>query len=217
MKGEGLRITIIEDNELVKDAFAVYITDLSNHKVINTYTNCEDAIRNLEADAPDLILMDLDLPGMHGLQGIREIRKKLPAVNIIVITVHDNSEMVFEALCAGAAGYITKTSNHIRVIDAINELAAGGAPMSGNIARMVVESFRKSQAQLEQESLLTARETEVLHLIAKGKSYKEIAETLFVHIETIKTHIKNIYFKLQVNNKVAAIEKGLKHNLIHPE
>jgi DNA-binding NarL/FixJ family response regulator len=214
MKDEGLRITIIEDNVLVKDAFAVYITDLSHHKVVNTYTNCEDALRNLQQDAPDLILMDLDLPGMHGLQGIKEVRKLLPSVSIVIITVHDNSEMVFEALCAGATGYITKTSNHFKILDAINELAAGGAPMSGNIARMVVESFRKSAGIQKNEHLLTARETEVLHLIAKGKSYKEIADTLFVHLETIKTHIKNIYSKLQVNNKVAAIEKGIRQKLI---
>jgi DNA-binding NarL/FixJ family response regulator len=214
MKDQGLRITIIEDNVLVKDAFAVYITDLSHHTVVNTYTNCEDALQNLLRDAPDLILMDLDLPGMHGLQGIKEVRKLLPSVSIVVITVHENSEMVFEALCAGATGYITKTSNHFKVLDAINELAAGGAPMSGNIARMVVESFRKSTGIQENEHLLTARETEVLHLIAKGKSYKEIADTLFVHLETIKTHIKNIYSKLQVNNKVAAIEKGIRQKII---
>lgn len=209
MKESGLRIIIVEDNPVVRDAFAVYISDLSKHTVVNTYTNCEDALKNLLIDNPDIILMDVDLPGMNGIQGIKEARKVLPKVNAIVITVHDNSEIVFDALCAGASGYITKTSSHFKILDAINEVAAGGAPMSGNIAKMVVESFRRST-----ESPLTTRETEVLHLIAKGKSYKDIADLLFVHVETVKTHIKNIYFKLEVNNKAAAIEKGLKNKII---
>lgn len=209
MKESGLRIVIVEDNQVVRDAFAVYISDLSQHEVINTYTNCEDALKNLLTDAPDIMLMDVDLPGMYGIQGIREARKILPKVNAIVITVHDNSEIVFEALCAGASGYITKTSSHFKILDAINEVASGGAPMSGNIAKMVVQSFRKTT-----ESPLTSRETEVLNLIAKGKSYKDIADILFVHVETVKSHIKNIYFKLEVNNKAAAIEKGLKNKLI---
>lgn len=209
MKESGLRIIIVEDNPVVRDAFAVYISDLSKHTVVNTYTNCEDALKNILIDNPDVILMDVDLPGMNGIQGIKEARKILPRVNAIVITVHDNSEIVFEALCAGASGYITKTSSHFKILDAINEVAAGGAPMSGNIAKMVVESFRRST-----ESPLTTRETEVLHLIAKGKSYKDIADLLFVHVETVKTHIKNIYFKLEVNNKAAAIEKGLKNKII---
>jgi DNA-binding NarL/FixJ family response regulator len=208
MKSEGLRIAIVEDNPVVKDAFAVYISELSNHTVVNTYTTCEAALENLLTDNPDVILMDIELPGMNGIQGIKEVRKILPVVNIIVITVHDNSEWVFEALVAGASGYITKTSNHIKIIEAINELAAGGAPMSGNIAKMVVQSFRRAT-----ESPLTSRETEVLQMLAKGQSYKDIADTLFVHIETVKSHIKNIYFKLQVNNKAAAIEKGLKDKL----
>ncbi|CAN5910312.1 response regulator transcription factor [soil metagenome] len=208
MKEEGLRITIVEDNPVVKDAFAVYISELSNHKVVNTYTTCESALENLIADNPDIILMDIELPGMNGIQGIKEVRKILPRVNIIVITVHDNSEWVFEALVAGASGYITKTSNHIKIIEAINELAAGGAPMSGNIAKMVVQSFRRTT-----ESPLTPRETEVLQMLAKGQSYQDIADALFVHIETVKSHIKNIYFKLQVNNKAAAIEKGIKDKL----
>jgi DNA-binding NarL/FixJ family response regulator len=209
MKESGLRIIIVEDNLVVRDAFSVYISDLSKHTVVNTYTNCEDALKNLLIDAPDIILMDVDLPGMNGIQGIKEARKILPKVNAIVITVHDNSEIVFDALCAGASGYITKTSSHFKILDAIEEVAAGGAPMSGNIAKMVVDSFKKST-----ESPLTHRETEVLHLIAKGKSYKDIADLLFVHVETVKTHIKNIYFKLEVNNKAAAIEKGLKNKII---
>jgi DNA-binding NarL/FixJ family response regulator len=153
--------------------------------------------------------MDLELPGMHGIQGISKIKKLSPEIDIIVITIHENSELVFEALCAGANGYITKNTNYSRLLDAIKEVEAGGAPMSSNIARMVVESFRKNQ-----NSPLSVRETEVLELLAKGKSYSIIADELFIHKETVKTHLKNIYYKLQVKSKAEAIEKALKYKLI---
>jgi DNA-binding NarL/FixJ family response regulator len=133
----------------------------------------------------------------------------LPDVNIIVITVHENSELVFEALCAGACGYITKNTEYSRLIDSIKEAMKGGAPMSSNIARMVVESFQKNQ-----DTPLTGRETQVLELLSKGKSYTVIADELFIHKETVKSHIKNIYFKLQVHSKADAIEVALKNKFI---
>lgn len=203
------RITIVEDNEVVRDGFALLIDSVSGHQVVSTYDNCEDALKNLKKDRPDIILMDLELPGMHGVEGTRRIKKLLPGVNIIVITVHANSELVFQALCAGASGYITKNAGHSKLLDAIAEVQKGGAPMSSQIARMVVQSFQKNT-----DSPLTARETEVLELLAKGKSYTVIADELFVHKETIKSHIKNIYTKLQVNSKADAIEKALRDRLI---
>lgn len=203
------RITIVEDNEVVRDGFALLIDSVSEHQVVSTYDNCEDALKNLKKDRPTIILMDLELPGMHGVEGTRRIKKLLPEVNIIVITVHANSELVFQALCAGASGYITKNAGHNKLLDAIAEVQKGGAPMSSQIARMVVQSFQKNT-----DSPLTARETEVLELLAKGKSYTVIADELFVHKETIKSHIKNIYTKLQVNSKADAIEKALRDRLI---
>lgn len=209
MENRHTKICIVEDNEVVKDGFALLIGSINEYDVINTYTNCEDAIKNIHKDQPDIILMDIKLPGMSGIEGTARIKKILPEVKIIVITVHENSELVFEALCAGACGYITKNSNYASLLDAIDEANSGGAPMSSNIARMVVESFQKNQ-----NSPLTARETEVLELIYKGKSYSVIANELFIHKETVKSHIKNIYFKLQVHSKADAIEKALKNKLI---
>ncbi len=203
------KITIIEDNDVVRDGFALLISSVSQHRVVNTYENCEDALKNLSNDRPNIVLMDLELPGMHGVEGIRRIKKLLPEVNILVISVHTNSELVFQALCAGASGYITKNAGHSKILDAITEVKKGGAPMSSQIARMVVQSFQKNT-----NSPLTSRETEVLELLAKGKSYSAIANDLFVHKETIKSHIKNIYGKLQVNSKADAIEKAIKQRLI---
>ncbi len=206
---ETSRISIVEDNEVVRVGYALLIGSVGGHEVVSTYSNCEDAIRHIIRDKPDIILMDLELPGMSGIEGIQKIKKLLSRVNIIVITVHANSELVFQALCAGACGYITKNAGHTKLLDAINEVQNGGAPMSTNIARMVVQSFQKNT-----DSPLTPRETEVLELLSKGKSYTVIADELFVHKETIKSHIKNIYFKLQVNSKADAIEKALKDRLI---
>jgi len=203
------KITIVEDNEVVRDGFALLIDSVSEYQVVSTYDNCEDALKNLKNDHPNIILMDLELPGMHGVEGIRQIKKRNANVSIIVITVHANSELVFEALCAGASGYITKNAGHSKLLDAIAEVQRGGAPMSSQIARMVVQSFQKNT-----DSPLTSRETEVLELLAKGKSYTVIADELFVHKETIKSHIKNIYTKLQVNSKADAIEKALRDRLI---
>jgi DNA-binding NarL/FixJ family response regulator len=203
------RIEIVEDNDVVRDGLQLLINSMSDHTVVSAYDSCEKAIKNIDRDQPEVILMDLDLPGMNGIEGIQRIKKTHPDINVIVLTVHEDSEMVFEALCAGASGYITKNANHSRLLDAIEEVQAGGAPMSGKIARMVVGSFQKNH-----NSPLTSRETEVLEQLAKGKSYSIIADELFIHKETVKSHIKNIYFKLQVNSKAEALAFARKNKLI---
>jgi len=203
------RIEIIEDNDVVRDGLKLLIDSMSNYTVVGAYINCEKAIKNLDQDKPNVVLMDLDLPGMSGIQGIQRIKKIYPEIHIIVITVHEDSEMVFEALCAGASGYITKNANHSRLLDAIDEVQSGGAPMTSKIAKLVVSSFQKNH-----NSPLTTRETEVLELLAKGKSYSVIADELFIHKETVKSHIKNIYFKLHVNSKADALEIARKNKLI---
>ena len=203
------RIEIVEDNDVVRDGLQLLINSMSNYAVVGAYISCEQALKNLEKDLPNVILMDLDLPGMSGIEGIQRIKKIHPEIHIIVITVHEDSEMVFEALCAGASGYITKNANHSRLLDAIDEVQSGGAPMSSKIAKMVVSSFQKNH-----NSPLTTRETEVLELLSKGKSYSVIADELFIHKETVKSHIKNIYFKLHVNCKADELEIARKNKLI---
>lgn len=203
------RIEIVEDNDVVRDGLQLLINSMSDHTVVGAYDSCEPALKNLDKDLPDVILMDLDLPGMSGIEGIQRIKKIRPDIHILVITVHEDSEMVFQALCAGASGYITKNANHSLLLDAIDEVQSGGSPMSSKIARMVVGSFQKNQ-----NSPLTSRETEVLELLAKGKSYTVIADELFIHKETVKSHIKNIYFKLHVNSKADALEIARKNKLI---
>ncbi|MTI23201.1 response regulator transcription factor [Fulvivirga sp. RKSG066] len=203
------RVVIVEDNDAVREGFSLIINSVSKYYVVNGYDNAEDAIKNLKKDKPEIILMDLELPGMNGIDAIAAIKKMNPNIDLIVNTIYENSELVFQALCAGAAGYITKNTSHSELLDAIDEVINGGAPMSSKIAKMVVSSFQKNP-----NSPLSNRETEVLELLSQGKSYSMIAQELFITKETAKSHIKNIYSKLQVNSKSEAIAKATKEKLI---
>jgi DNA-binding NarL/FixJ family response regulator len=208
MSEKNSKIVIIEDNPVVRESLKLLISGFGGYIVSGSYESCEEAFKQMDKDVPGVVLMDLELPGMNGIDGIKYIKKNWP-VEVIMLTVHDDSEVVFKALIAGASGYITKDSSHNKILDAIEELHKGGAPMSMPIARMIVDSFQRNL-----DTPLSTRETEVLELLATGKSYSVIADELFIHKETVKTHIKNIYMKLHVNSKAAAIEYAKKNRLI---
>ncbi len=203
------RILIVEDDPIIRNAFVTLIEQNSDYTIANAYDNAEAAIKNLNNDQPDICLMDIELPGMNGIDAIPKIKAILPNTQLVVVTVYENDELVFKALCAGASGYLTKNMPPQKLIESLTELENGGAPMSTNIARLVVSSFHKNR-----QSPLTARELEVLELLASGKSYSTIADQLFVDKETIKSHIKNIYLKLEVHSKAEAIEKARKSKYI---
>ncbi len=204
-----IRLTIVEDDEIIRNGFITLLKQNQKFDCVSDYDNCEDLIRNINIDKPDVILMDITLPGMSGIEGIKKIKFRNPTIDIIIVTVHDDDEKVFQALCAGASGYLTKNVSSQKLMDSIEEVYKGGAPMSTSIARKVIESF-----QLNSRSPLTPRETEVLQHLAKGKSYTMIADELFIDKETVRTHIKNIYYKLNVNSKAGAIEKASKEKFI---
>jgi len=205
-----IKVCIVEDDNIIRNGFSMLIDGTTGFRIVNTYNRCEEAIKNLHEDAPDVMLIDIELPGgMNGIEGIEKIKRLRPKTNVLVITVYENDDLVFKALCAGAGGYLTKSVQPIKLLDAIRDIMEGGAPMSTSIARMVVASFHKNK-----NTPLTHRETEVLELLARGKSYTHIAEELFVNKETIRTHIKNIYWKLEVHSKADAIEKAMQERLI---
>lgn len=203
------KIVIVEDNEPLNDVFCEVINNTEGFKVAGSYLNGEDALKFLKEDRPDVVLMDVELPGMNGIQCTKEIKKIIPNTTIVMVTVYENSETVFDALCAGASGYLTKNATSEKLIAALNEAISGGAPMSINIAKMVVQSFQKAP-----ETILTERETEVLTKLARGSSYKSIALDLEISPNTIKYHIKNIYDKLQVHSKEDAIKEASDRKLI---
>ena len=195
-------IEIIEDNDTIREAFRLILESTAKYYIV-TYPNCEDAIRNFKDDSPEIVIMDIGLPGMSGIEGIQKIKKLKPETLIVVNSIHENSGLVFKALCEGATGYITKSTSHLELLEAIEEVEKGGAPMSMKIAKMVVNSFQKNT-----NSPLSLRETQVLELLAQGKSYTTIGAELYITKETAKTHIKNIYTKLEVKSKSEAITKA---------
>jgi DNA-binding NarL/FixJ family response regulator len=196
------RVVLIEDYEVLRQSIKDIIDAEAEYEVCGDFESYEKALPQIKALMPDIVLTDITLPGINGIDGIKKIKQILPHVLIIVLTVHEQSKYVFDALCAGAIGYLTKNSDKQKIIDALKQVQQGGAPMSINIARMVIESF-----QNKHNSELTQRENEVLNLLSQGKSYATIAEQLFLSINTIKTHVKNIYEKLQISSKEELINR----------
>jgi DNA-binding NarL/FixJ family response regulator len=206
---EKIKLIIIEDDDIIRESFISLINDSARFRCIAGYENCENAVKNFVKTNPDIVLMDIGLPGISGIEGIKRIKKIKPETDIIVVTVHADDDNIFEALCAGADGYLVKNIRPGKLLDSLEEVLRGGAPMSTGIARKVIQSFHHNI-----HSPLSPRETEVLQLLAKGKSYTMIAEELFIDKETVRTHIKNIYQKLNVNSKASAIERASREKLI---
>lgn len=197
-----MKVVLIEDYEVLRNSLKEIIQQEEGYDVVGDFESYEEALPKIKELQPDIVFTDITLPGINGIEGTRQLKQILPKVAIIVISIHENSQYVFDALCAGAIGYLTKNSGKQKVVEALQQLKIGGAPMSVNIARMVVESF-----QQKQHNDLTDRENEVLNLLSKGKSYASIAEELFLSINTIKTHVRNIYEKLQVSSKEELMHK----------
>jgi DNA-binding NarL/FixJ family response regulator len=203
------RVVLVEDDQEIRNSFSLIVNSSPKFMVVNGYGSGEEAISSLQKDKPEIVLMDIELPGMNGIQATKTIKDKMPTADIIMVTVYEDSDLVFEALKAGASGYITKSANYMELLSALEEITKGGAPMSSRIARMVIDNFH-----VNPNSPLTKRETEILQLISEGKTYTQISEELFISKETSKTHIKNIYSKLQVTCKSEAIAKANLEKLI---
>jgi len=203
-------VSIVEDDEEIRESLSILINGTPGYRCVSAFCDCEKALAELEKNVPDVLLMDIGLPGMSGIEGIRMIKTILPEIDILVLTVHADSKLVFRALCAGACGYLTKDTQPAKLLEAIKEAHDGGAPMSTQIARMVVNSFKTIP-----HSNLTKRETEVLTHLCQGKSYRMIAEALLISEETVRRHIKKVYRKLEVSSKSEAVAKALKERLVY--
>jgi DNA-binding NarL/FixJ family response regulator len=206
---EFIKVVIIEDDEVIRNGYKFLIGETDGYLVTNTYPSFEDAIKGIHNDFPNVILLDIDLPGISGIEAIPRLKKAVPSAQILILTVYDSEDLVFEALCNGASGYITKRTPSNVIISSIREVNEGGGPMSANIARMVIKSFQRNQ-----DSPLSKREMQVLEFIAVGKSRAHIAKELFIELETVKTHIRKIYMKLDVNSKEDALREARKNKLI---
>jgi len=207
--GRDIRIVIIEDDEIIREGYALLIGQTEGYTVVRSYASFDDAVKTIAEDSPDVILLDIELPGTNGIQAIPKLKKTLPHAYILILTVYESEKMIFEALANGASGYLTKNTAPSKIVESIREVKDGGGPMSVNIARMVIKSFQRNQ-----ESPLSKRETQILEQIADGKSRSQVAKDLFIDLETVRSHIKNIYLKLDVNSRADAIKTAKENKLI---
>lgn len=207
------KVIIIEDNEDLRDAYAHFISKDNKYHVINSFDAVESAIDyiNLNEDyIPDILLLDIKLKGINGIKGCEYFNDKYPSIKIIMISVHDGPEYVFQALKAGATGYLTKNLNEQKLLQSLDEVLAGGAPMSSQIAKMVIQSFQVKKHKID----LNTKEGLILNILASGRSYQAIADEIGISKDTVKYHIKNIYKKLQASNKLEAINKAQQLGII---
>ncbi len=211
-----ISVVVVEDNDTIREGLKILIDGTEGYSCIGTYTRCETMLKSLKKSEPDVLLMDIGLPGMSGIEGIKQAKIILPDLNILVLTVYEENDLVFDALCAGACGYLVKKTPPSRLLEAISEAYSGGAPMSSHIARKVIDFFqvKKSASSNDSQNLLTPREREILGGLVEGNSFKALADSLCISIETVRFHFRNIYKKLHVHSQSEAVAKAIKEGLI---
>jgi DNA-binding NarL/FixJ family response regulator len=201
----AVNVTIVEDDALVRENLVQLVEGALDFRCAGACADGEQALRDIPLQAPDVVLMDINLPGISGVECLRRLRKLLPHLQVMMLTVYEDSDKVFAALEAGAGGYLLKRTPADKVLEAIRELHQGGAPMSSYIARKVVQSFQRRAARVPEEARLSPREEELLFRVAKGYHNKEIADLLNISVETVRVHLRNIYEKLHVNSRSQAV------------
>lgn len=210
-----IKVAIIEDNNTIREGLAALINGTAGYSCVGSYGNCESFLSKLSLLDVDVVLMDIGLPGMSGIDGIAKAKKIKPELNILMLTVYEDSQSVFKALCAGACGFLVKKTPPSRLLDAIKDASEGGAPMSSLIARQVINVFRQSQGRApEDDANLSSREIEVLTSLSDGNNYQEIANRLFISVDTVRHHIRNIYRKLHVHSQSEAVAKAIRKGII---
>lgn len=202
----AINVGIVEDDADLRESFAILVGGSAGLACVGAFESAEAALAALPELRPDVVLMDINLPGLNGIECTRRLKQALPAVNVVMLTTFDDSTKVFEALKAGASGYLLKRSSDAEILEAVSSVSAGGAPMSGTIARKVVDYFADRRPAPVADALST-RERQVLDALSEGQQYKEIADGLGVSINTVRSHIKNIYEKLHVSTRQDAVNK----------
>jgi DNA-binding NarL/FixJ family response regulator len=209
-----IKILIYEDNPQLREGLSMLINGSDGFEVLAAYKNCNDAVAEVEAWRPDVILMDIDMPGVNGIEGLKLIRKINTDVKILMLTVFDDNKNVFESLKAGANGYVLKKTPPAKLLEYISEAASGGAPMTSSIASQVLKMFSEIQNPVHADYNLSEREKQVLQFLVNGYSYKMIAGEMFIAIDTVRSHIKKVYEKLHVNSKSEAVAKAFKDKIV---
>jgi len=207
-----IKVMVIEDHQEFRESLSYILESSEGHECCGKFPSFELAL--LSTSKPDVILLDINLSGMSGIEGIPKLKENFPMAAILMLTVYDDGDSIFKSILAGADGYLLKTTHPLRLLQAIEDASVGGCPMSPPVARQSMNFFRKHVPALPKESMLTEREKEILQLIIDGFNNDDIAEKLFISIQTVRNHIRHIYEKLHVHSKSQAVVKALKENLL---
>ena len=213
--GSPIRVAIIEDQREFREGLAFLIDGTEGYRCAQRFGSMEQALDPLGRDPPDVALLDIGLPGISGIEGIRLLREQCPGLPVLVLTIYNDDERIFGAMCAGACGYLLKKTPKARILECIEDVLDGGAPMSPDVARRVVELFRKFRPPQDANYHLTKQELRLLTLLGEGHYYKTAAGELGITINTVSSHMRHIYEKLQVHSKSEAVAKALRQGLIH--
>ena len=211
-----IKIMIIEDNRFIRSGWEAIIQSNKNFNLTGSFSDCESAFKTEVPIKTDLVLMDIGLPGMSGIEGTKYLKEKYPEVIIVMCTVHEDSDEIFQAICAGAVGYLTKRTSPVELINSLIEAYNGGSPMTPSVARKVISSFQnvKESSAKNVENDLNEREQQILSLMAQGKSYNAIADEVCLSTDGVYYHIRHIYEKLHVHSRAEAVAEGLKKKII---
>lgn len=211
-----IRIAIFEDNHIMLDAYKAILNGVDGYTCTGAFANCNDLEHDIEKSRPDVVLMDIEMYGVDGIEATRKLKDKYPAIRILIQTIFENEEKILAALCAGANGYITKNTSPVRMLEAISDVFQGGSAMSPTVAEKVIKIFQQSIApQINKlDYQLSEREKQILHLMTEGKPLPKIAEEIFLGYETVRTYVKGIYQKLHVACATEAVAKAIKEKLV---
>ncbi len=210
-----IKVAIFEDNKHLRESLYYLVNGTEGFTCSGAYADSNDLLFQLKRSQPDVILMDIEMPGMNGIEAVKIIRKQFPAIQVLMQTIFHDDDNIFKAICAGASGYILKTTSPAGYIDAIKDVFNGGSPMTGSIARRVLDLFQQNIIPTgSNDYQLTPKEKEILQQLVKGKSFKMIADTIGTSYETVRTHMKNIYTKLHVNSNTEAVSKALQEKIV---
>jgi DNA-binding NarL/FixJ family response regulator len=209
-----IKVAIVEDERDIRECLTFLVNGTEGYSCTGSYRTMEEALENIPRRLPDVVLSDIGLPGMSGTEGVRVLKGRFPDLLMLMLTVYDDDERIFEAMCAGASGYLLKKTPPARLLDSLREAVAGGAPMSPEVARRVIALFREIRPPERADYQLTPHETRLLKLFVEGHNYKTAAAELGVSVNTVNFHVRNVYDKLQVHSRTEAVTKALRNRLV---
>ena len=212
--GSAIKVAIIEDEREIRECLTLLLNGTEGYLCTGSYRSMEEALEKIARQVPDVVLSDIGLPGMNGIDGVRLLKQRHPDLLVLMLTVYDDDERIFDAMCAGACGYLLKKTPPARLLDSLKEVVAGGAPMSPEVARRVIALFREIRPPDRAEYHLTPHETRLLKLFVEGHNYKTAAAELRVSVKTVNFHVRSIYDKLQVHSRSEAVVKALLNRLV---